>query len=113
MRAFAFLFGIVFLGMGIASFALPNNSWTSLFHFNFAFNALHVVSGIIALVIGCLNRFALRLFFQMCGLFYSIFALLGFVYGDKSISELFSSNIQGTWFHVIVATVALILGYSK
>lgn len=113
MRAFAFIFGIVFLTMGVLGLAIPDNPWISLFHFNFAFNALHIVSGIIALVVGFLNRFALRLFFQMSGVLYSILAVLGFVYGDKGISGLFSSSIQGIWFHVIVATSALILGYSK
>ena len=114
MRAFAFIFGIIFLVIGIAGFtspALMNDHLAQAFRINLWLNILHIISGILACIVGCLNPFATRFYFQIIGIVYAIMALLGFVYEESDILGIFASNPGDTWFHMVVAIAALVLGY--
>jgi len=114
MRAFAFLFGIVFLVIGIAGFipeVVHEEYLVEVFHVNIWLNLLHVFSGVIAFFVGFIGRKSSRIYFQIFGVLYAILAILGFVYEDKDIFGILSSNAPDTWFHVIMATAALIVGY--
>lgn len=114
MRSFAFIFGIIFLIIGIAGFIpdfVSNNRLAQVFHVNIWLNSLHVVSGAFGLIVGFINKVVSRLYFQIIGVLYAILAILGFVYGTKDILGIFASNTPDTWFHVIIAIAALVLGY--
>jgi hypothetical protein len=114
VRTFAFLYGIVFLALGIVGFipsALTQYHFWLGFHINFWLNCLHVITGVFALLVALMNRYAARLFFQITGIVYALLGLLGFIYEDRDVLGLFASNSADTWLHVIAAIGALILGY--
>ena len=114
MRAFAFIFGIMFLLIGIAGFVpdiVPNDRLAEIFRVNLWLNMLHVASGVFAFIVGLMGRTSTRFYFQLVGILYGILAILGFVYAERDILGIFASNSPDTWFHVIMAIAALILGY--
>lgn len=113
LRFFAFLFGAVFLSLGIAGFADTDGYLLGVLRFNGWLNVLHTLTGLTACAVGFMEIEWVRLYFQICGIVYSLMAILGFVYGEQNILGLFASNPSNTWLHVIAATNALILGYGS
>lgn len=114
MRAFALIFGIILLIFGISGFIpseLTDDCLINVFRVNIWLNSLHILSGVVAFMLAWTNRLACLLFFQILGACYAIMALLGFIYGDADILGIFASNRPDTWFHVIIAIAALVLGY--
>ncbi|MFZ0565297.1 MAG: DUF4383 domain-containing protein [Chlamydiales bacterium] len=111
MRTFAFIYGIIFLVVGILGFT--TNYGADYFHFNVWLNTLHLASGAAAFVLGFWSRFAARLYFQIIGIVYALLAILGFIYEEKNILGVFASSSANTWFHVLIAIAALILGYGS
>jgi len=114
VKTCAFLFGIIFLIVGIAGFIpqiTENGFLLKIIKVNFSFNVLHVLTGICALIVFFLNHSACQLYFQIVGILYAIHALLGFIYEREDILGIFASNIANTWMNVIIAIIALILGY--
>jgi hypothetical protein len=114
MRSLALIFGIVFLIVGIGGFipqAFTNDQLFKVFKVNILLNLLHLLSGIIAIIIAWTNRSLCRLYFQICGVVYATMALLGLIYAENEILGVFSNNRPDTWFHMIIAIAALVIGY--
>jgi hypothetical protein len=114
LKTFAFVFGIIFLFIGIAGFipaVTVDNQLFGLFHTNVWLSSLHILTGTIAAIAASFGTQPAQIFFQIAGIVYTLLALLGFIYEDEKILGLFASNSQVAWFHVITATIALIAGY--
>jgi hypothetical protein len=114
VRIFALLFGIVFLFLGVTGY-IPGvfTEWQlgNFFKVNLWLNLLHTLTGVAACIVGLISRRVCRIYFQIIGSLYALMAVLGFVYRDKEILGLFASNQFDTWFHVVTAIAALVLGY--
>lgn len=110
----ALSFGIVFTLLGIMGFIPYFSSEDllfNLFKINIAINLIHILTGIIGLWVMSIQKYFTRLYFQVVGFVYALLAVLGFVYGDSSILGFIGNNAFMTWFHVIAAVIALILGF--
>lgn len=114
MRAFAVLFGIIFLIVAIGGFVINISSgdhFFSVFHVNLAINSFHAITGIFSILAVFWTIKSIRLYFQIIGVIYAILSILGFIYGDKNIFGVLANNSANTWLHVILSVAALILGY--
>jgi hypothetical protein len=114
-KTLALLFGIVFLLIGILGLVpavAPNEMLLNIFHVNAAHNAVHLLTGIVALLAGMAGVGASKTFFKIFGVVYGLVAVLGFVVGDGMLLGLISNNAADTWLHVGIAVVSLIIGFA-
>src|SRR2546423_2370509 len=114
VKSMAVLFGIVFLVVGILGFVpavTKDQMLLGIFHVNAAHNAVHLLSGVVALICGMTGVGASRLYFRIFGLVYAAVAVMGFLNpGDTMLLGLISNNTADTWLHVAIAAVSLLAG---
>ena len=114
-KTMAVLFGVVFLVVGILGFvpALAKDGMLlGIFHVNAAHNAVHLLSGVVALFCGMAGVGPSRMYFRIFGLVYAAVAIMGFLNpGDTMLLGLISNNTADTWLHVAIAAVSLLLGF--
>src|SRR5437763_3064826 len=111
-KTLALLFGVVFLLIGILGFVpsvTPNEMLLNIFHVNAAHNAVHLLTGVVALSAGIAGVGASKIFFKIFGVVYGLVAVLGFVVGDGMLLCYISNNMSDTWFHVGFAVDSLIV----
>jgi hypothetical protein len=114
LKTAALVFGVVLVLIGILGFVpgVTNDEMLlGIFHVNAAHNAVHLLSGAVALWGGLTSVSNARLFFRVFGVVYALVAVLGFVTGDGPILGLISNNTADTWLHVAIALVSLWLGF--
>jgi hypothetical protein len=115
LKSAAILFGVVFLAVGVLGFVpgvTSNQMLLGIFHVNAAHNAVHLLSGAIALWTGLTSAAHARVYFRVFGVVYALVAVLGFYAGDGMLLGLISNNAPDTWLHVAIAVVALALGFA-
>src|SRR3954462_15795557 len=81
-KTMAVLFGVVFLLVGILGFVpavTKDEMLLGIFHVNTAHNAVHLLSGAIALFCGMTSVSASRMYFRIFGVVYALVAVLGFL----------------------------------
>src|SRR5215831_3988660 len=115
LKTVAIIFGIVFLLVGILGF-VPGITTTGqmllgIFHVNAMHNIVHLLSGAVALITGLTSMAAARMYFRVFGIIYALVAILGFFIGNGLLLGLISNNMADTWLHVLIAIVALALGF--
>ena len=114
LKNIAMIFGIVLVLVGVLGWipALsPGGKLLGLFDVNSAHNLVHLVTGIVAIVASMASESASRLFFRIFGIVYALVAVLGFYYGDQPLLGIVSSNAADSALHVVIAVVALYLGF--
>ena len=114
MKTIAIIFGLVLLLVGILGFVptmAPDGMLLGVFHVNAAHNAVHLLSGAIAVACGFASAGASRLYFRSFGIVYGVVALLGFVQGEGLLLGLISNNMADVWLHVAISGLSLILGF--
>src|SRR5438094_8759943 len=110
-KTHAHLFGVVFLLIGILGFVpavAPNEMLLNVFHVNAAHNAVHLLTGIVALLAGMAGVGASKTFFKIFGVVYGLVAVVG----DGMLLGLISNNPADTWLRVGIAVVSLIIGFA-
>ena len=115
LKSAAIIFGIVFLLVGVLGF-VPGITTTDqmllgIFHVNAVHNIVHLLSGAVALIAGLTSTAAARMYFRVFGIVYALVAILGFFTGNGLLLGLISNNMADTWLHVLIALVALALGF--
>ena len=98
--------------LGFVPAAAPNEMPLNIFHVNAAHSAVHLLTGIVALLAGMAGVGASKTFFKIFGVVYGLVAVLGFVVGDGMLLGLISNNTADTWLHVGIAVVSLIIGFA-
>ena len=115
IKSMAVLFGVVFLLVGILGFVpavTKDQMLLGIFHVNAAHNAVHLLSGVVALICGMMSVGASRMYFRIFGLVYAAVAVMGFLNpGDTMLLGLISNNMADTWLHIAIAAVSLLLGF--
>ncbi len=114
LKKIAIGFGVIFVIVGILGFipaVAPNGRLLGYFDVNAAHNAVHLATGVIALIVGFASEKASRTFFQIFGIVYALVAVLGFFMGDRPLLGIVSNNMADTWLHVLIAVVALYFGF--
>jgi hypothetical protein len=113
-KTLALVFGAVFVLVGILGFipaVAPDEHLLGIFHVNAAHNAVHLLTGIIAIMCGLASEHAAILFFRIFGVVYALVAALGLVAGDRPILGIISNNMADVWLHVGIAAVSLLIGF--
>ena len=114
LKRIAMIFGIVFVAVGLLGFvpALnPGGKLLGLFDVNAAHNLVHLATGVVAIIAGFASDKASRVFFQVFGVVYALVAVMGFFYGSQPLLGIVSNNAADTWLHVVIALLALYLGF--
>ncbi len=120
LKRAALVFGAVFILIGILGFipvvAPPSEEagWSLLFGL-FAVNAIHnwvhLLSGIVALIVGFRSEAASRMYFRVFGVIYALVALIGIFVGRGFLLGM-AHNVPDIFLHVVIAAVALYLGFA-
>jgi hypothetical protein len=114
LKTAAIIFGIVFLLVGVLGFVpgiTTGQMLLGIFHVNTVHNLVHLLSGAVALLTGLKSTAAARTYFRVFGIVYALVAVLGFIVGNGLLLGLVSNNMADTWLHVVIALVALALGF--
>lgn len=114
LKTAALIFGIIMLLVGILGFipqATPGGMLLGIFHVNDVHNWIHILTGVVSILCGINSEHASRLFFQIFGIIYGIVAILGFFYGNHPILGIVANNLADAILHVVIAAVALYLGF--
>jgi len=114
LKKIAVAFGIIFIVVGLAGFVsavTPDGKLLGYFEVNAAHNVVHFATGIVAVIVGFASEKAARMFFQIFGVIYALVAVLGFAMGNQPLLGIVANNAADTWLHVLIAIVALYLGF--
>ena len=114
LKKIAVIFGVVFIAVGVLGWVPavnPGGKLLGLFDVNAAHNLVHLATGIIAIIVGMSSDKASKMFFQVFGVIYALVAVLGFYSGDQPLLGIVSNNGADSVLHVVVAVVALYLGF--
>src|SRR3989338_1882145 len=115
VKNMAMVFGWVFLVVGVLGFVpgitTADGHLLGIFHVNAMHNIVHIVSGLAALYLASKGEEGSQTFFKVFGVIYALVAVLGFFAGDNDILGFISNNMADTWLHVVIAVVALYLGF--
>lgn len=114
IRQMAFVFGAVFLLIGVLGFvpgAATDGMLLGLFHVNLAHNFVHLLSGAVALIAGLSGGSAPLWFFRIFGIVYGLVAILGFFAGNSPVLGMIANNRADVWLHALLSLASLILGF--
>ena len=109
------VFGVIFVAVGILGFipaVTPSGRLLGVFEVNALHNLIHLATGGVAIVVGMASEAAMRNFFRIFGIVYALVAVLGFFYGDTPLLGLVANNLADAGLHVVIAGVALYLGFA-
>ncbi len=111
----ATLFGWIFLVVGVLGFVpgitTTDGNLLGVFKVDGVHNIVHIVSGLAALYLASKGEEGSQMFFKVFGVIYALVAVLGFFAGDGLLLGFISNNSADTWLHVLIAIVALYLGF--
>ncbi len=115
MKTAAIIWGVVFVLIGLFGMmpgTAPNGMLFGIFRVDGMHNAIHLLTGIIALLVAySRGGHASRVYFEVVGIIYAFLTFLGFFYGGGNLFGLIAHNRADVWLHGIAAIVALYLGY--
>lgn len=110
------VFGWVLLIIGVLGFVpgiTTNAHLLGIFHVNTIHNLIHLISGLAALYLASKGEAQAQMFFKVFGVLYGLVAVLGFFGGDMAVLGFVSNNTADTWLHIVIAVVALWLGFGS
>ncbi|HEY4526387.1 MAG TPA: DUF4383 domain-containing protein [Candidatus Paceibacterota bacterium] len=113
IRNLAWIFGIVFVAVGVLGFVpgiTADGQLLGLFEVDPLHNVIHLVSGLAAIA-AAWGLFAPRLYFQAFGVVYALVTVIGFVQGD-TILGLIGVNMADNALHLVIAAAALYIGFA-
>ncbi|MBI4093490.1 DUF4383 domain-containing protein [Candidatus Kaiserbacteria bacterium] len=112
VQKLAWVFGIVFLVIGLAGFVpslAQNGMLLGIFEVDPLHNVIHLLSGALAIGAVLAGNYA-RLYFQVFGVVYAVVAVVGFMQGD-TVLGLIAANTADHMLHLVIAAVALYVGF--
>lgn len=114
LQKWAWVFGIVFLLIGILGFipgiTTDDGRLLGIFAVDAMHNIVHLLSGIVAVWTAATSAKAAMTYFRVFGIIYAIVTVVGFIQGD-SILGLMTANMADNFLHLVIAVIALWLGY--
>lgn len=111
----ASLLGWILLIAGILGFipGITNDGMLlGVFEVNSMNNVLHIVIGLLGLYLASKGEESSQTFLKIAGVIYAILAVLGFLTSGLVLG-IFADNNATTWLHVVIAVVALYLGFAS
>lgn len=111
------IFGIVLLLVGILGFipgiTTDDGLLLGIFQTDGLHNIVHLVTGAIGIWAAKNGVKAAKMYFQVFGVIYAIITILGFFSGNEPVLGLISNNTADTILHLVIAVVALYLGFAS
>lgn len=114
LKTAAIIFGIFFIGVGLAGFSAalaPGGMLFGLFMVGAVHNIIHLASGILALMCAFAGLGASAAYFKTAGVAYLLVALVGFAYGNSPLLGMVEHNKADIGLHILIAVVALWIGF--
>jgi hypothetical protein len=114
VRVWSFLFGIIFVAIGVAGFMpmfMTDDKLLGIFQVDAMHNIVHLVSGVVALLAAMSSAVYSRLYFRIFGLIYGVIAIAGFIYGSQ-METMMHMNMADHMLHLVIAIVALYIGFT-
>jgi Domain of unknown function (DUF4383) len=105
----------VFVAVGALGFVpalVPDGKLLGLFEVNAMHNLVHLVTGVIAILVGINGESASQMFFRIFGVIYALVAVLGLFYGEQPLLGTIANNQADVGLHAVIAVVALYLGFA-
>lgn len=115
-RWFALLFAIFFIAMGVLALIPGLQVYDHLFdtfHVDQTVSVIWLVTGALSFLFFLVGRTVIRIYFQLAGIVYGLWAILGMVYQETMIFGILPNSMPNVWFNVIVGVIFLILGFSS
>lgn len=113
IKTLAVLFGALFVAIGILGFVpamAPAGLLFGVFAVDPLHNMLHLITGVVALVVGLGSERNSTIFFQVFGILYTLLAVVGFVYGGSVMLGM-AHNTADAGLHLAIGLVALFVGF--
>jgi hypothetical protein len=114
VQKLAWVFGVVFVLIGILGFVpsvtSPDGLLLGIFQVDPMHNIIHLISGLIAIAAAWGSGEYARLYFKVFGVAYGIVTVIGFVQGT-TILNLMPVNMADNVLHLIIAVAALWIGF--
>ncbi len=111
-KKLAWLFGVVFVLVGILGF-IPNPivGPNAVFHTNAVHNLVHLIIGVFLIIGGTQSEAAASKFLVIFGVVYLLVAILGFFSVDAGgkgmLLGLVAINVADNWLHIVLAIVLI------
>lgn len=113
LKNLSILFGVVFLAVGVLGFVpgitTDDNLLLGIFQVSALHNAIHILSGIAAIVAAKSEDYA-QLYFRIFGAVYAVVAIVGIVQSD-TVLGLIDVNLADNLLHVVLAVAILGIGF--
>ena len=114
IQKLAWIFGIVFIVVGVGGFVPGLTSVDGLllgiFQVDGLHNIIHLLSGILAIGAAWGTGMYARLYFKVFGVVYALVTVVGFLQGD-TVLGLIMVNMADNLLHLVIAVVALWAGF--
>lgn len=114
MKRAAQIVGVLFLVAGIAGFIpalCPDGKVFGIFAVDAMHNAVHIISGIIALAMAFGEEATARTYFRIFGVVYALVTVLGFMAGRDGQVMGMAMNMADNVLHLVFAVAFLYLGF--
>ncbi|RJQ33546.1 DUF4383 domain-containing protein [Candidatus Parcubacteria bacterium] len=112
VQKLAWVFGIVFLLVGVLGFVpgvTSNGMLLGLFEVDVMHNMVHILSGIVALAAAMGAGMYARLYFKVFGVVYGLVAVLGLVMSGNVLGM--HMNMLDHVLHIVIAAAAIYIGF--
>lgn len=110
-KTLAWVFGIVFLLVGVLGFYSGDNMLLGIFMVSRRHNAVHLGSGAVALLSAVGGENTARLYFKVFGLVYLLVAITGFAMHRLPVLGI-PLNTADDVLHLVIAAVSLYAGFA-
>lgn len=110
VKTVTMVLGVVLLVVGVLGFFM--NPVLGLFGVDTMHNAVHILSGVVALAAAASGASYSRLFLIVFGIVYGVVAVLGFAMAGN-ILGLFTTNTNDDYLHTAIALVCLAVGFGS
>ena len=113
MQKLAWVFAVVFLGVGVLGFVpmvTPNGHLLGIFEVSPLHNVIHLVSGLAAAYAASQSAAYSRLYFKVFGVVYGLVTVIGLVMSGDVVG-LIHVNMADNLLHLLIAAAALYIGF--
>lgn len=113
LTTWGWVYGVVFIVIGILGFVpgavTPDGMLLGIFSVDTMHNIVHLLSGVLAIAAVWGAGTYARMYFKVFGVIYALVAIVGFF--DNTLFGLMMVNMADNLLHVVIAVIALWLGF--
>ena len=114
LRKCSKIFGILMILIGVLGFVpgiTEKEMFLGMFRVHVLLNFIHLATGLLAYFVGRMGVKPTRVLFQVLGVFYAIFGILGFAHAHKPMFKVVAHNMADSWLHIVIAVFCIFMGF--